>query len=71
MYNNLPSLVLPFLTTISVIASVQIDSEINGFIISPLASIIPSLKPLNKTSSDSCALKTLFNNVLKGLPITS
>ena len=52
-------------------ASVQIDSEINGFIISPLASIIPSLKPLNKTSSDSCALKTLFNNVLKGLPITS
>ena len=38
VYNNLPSLVRPPLATRSAIASVQIDSEINGFIISPLAS---------------------------------
>ena len=71
VYNCLPSAVSPPLTVKSVAASVQIDSDINGFIISPLASLIPFKNPLRRVLS-SCSPSITFNiNVLKGLLITS
>ena len=71
VYNLLPSDVLPPLTTISVTASVQIDSEINGFIISAPAWFTPLTKPANKVLSSCSPAIILLTKVLYGLAITS
>ena len=71
VYNLLPSLVTPPLTVKSPAASVQIDSEINGFIISAPASLTPFTKLSNNCLSFAWPSWILFNKVLRGLAITS
>ena len=67
----MPSDVLPPLVVIFKRASVKIDSDIKGFIISPDASAIPVARPSNNGFSSSTPSWRRFNKVLTGLPTTS